>query len=414
MNPRIIIFFLLTGSYLGFYLAFPIFPTLFLNENFAFFSKTSSLGMGNILLGFTYAFYYIGSFIGTPIIGSLSDKYGRKKILASTFFICGLMYLLSGLSLKFSSLPLLILLRFFTGFFDGCYSLAYSTLISLEKKEAIKTNHLEFWSTIFINAGWIAGSYIGWNLIGATNLSLWNLSFSFFGSSLVYTICFLLIILFYKEDSTFKFNDQNKKINFLRILNIFKKSQLTPIFISNSTFYAATFIFTSYIPVFLMNKHKLDASSIATIESFLSISYCFAPFTYWIYSKHFCRKKIMLISSLGTFLSLILFMIFQFKSHFWIFIFSISYFSALGFSFSSFLVADHSPENEHGEALGISQSLFTFIEASMSLFIGLLAALWIYLPLLLSLLFAFVSSVWIMAKLLDHPIYRRLTSYLQK
>jgi MFS family permease len=414
MNPRIIIFFLLTGSYLGFYLAFPIFPTLFLNENFAFFTRTSSLGLGNIILGFTYACYYIGSFLGTPIIGSLSDKYGRKKILASTFFICGIMYLLSGLSLKLSNLPLLVVLRFFTGFFDGCYSLAYSTLLSLEKKEKLKTNHLEFWSSIFINLGWITGSYVGWNLIGATNLNLSNLSFSFFGSSLIYTLCFLLIVLFYKEDSNLELTNLNKKINFLRILNVFKKSGLTPIFISNSTFYAASFIFTSYIPIFLMNRHKLEACSIATIESFLSISYCFAPFTYWIYSKRFCRKKIMLISSLGTFLSLILFMLFQFKSQFWVFIFLISYFSALGFSFSSFLVADHSPEDEYGEALGISQSLFTFIEAFMSLFIGLLAAAWIYLPIILSLFFAFISSVWILAKLLDHPIYRRLTSYLQK
>jgi MFS family permease len=403
------------GSYIGFYLAFPIFPTIFLNPSFDFLSPTTSISTRNILLGITYASYYSGSFLGTPIIGSLSDRWGRKKVLSSTFLICGLMYLLSGISLNYSGLPMLIILRFLTGFFDGCYSLAYSTLITLEKNESRKTSNLEFWSTIFINTGWILGSYVGWNLITLTSITKKSLGYSFFASSLVYTLCFMVIHIFYKETSSprHKIRD-NKKMPFFRIHKIFEKNSLTPIFISNTTFYAATFTFTSYIPLFLMNKYRFQTTLIGTVETFLSISYCFAPFTYWIYLKWFCRKQIMLISSLGTFLSLALFLLFHLQGHFWIYIFLISYFSALGFSFSFFLVADHCPENEHGEALGIGQSLFTFIDASMSLIIGLLAALWVYLPIFLSLIFSVISTLWILTKVLNYPIYRRLTLFLQK
>ncbi len=396
MKERLIIFLLLMGSYLGFYLAFPLFPTIFLNSNYHFLPAQTTPAMRSILLGLTYATYYLGAFFGTPLIGKLSDRFGKRKILYLTFLAVGLMYLFSAFAIQFSSLSLLLALRFFTGFFDGCYSLAYSTLIGSDNKP----NNLEFWSTIAINIGWILGSFIGWNLIAYPTISFKYLSFPLTAAATIYLLCFLLIF-FYFKGPPIKKNFANS--TFFSSLTSFKYASLRPILISNTSFYAATFIFTSYIPIFLMKQYQFEPAILGTVESYLCMSYCFAPFTYWLYSKYCSRSQVMCISALGAALSLSLLMLITFHGSLWLFLFMTSYFSALGFSFSAFLVTDHSPSEEHGAVLGVSQALFILIEALVSFLCGLAAALWLYLPLVAAVLCSLFSAAWIFYKLLYRP-----------
>ena len=400
MQQRLIIFFLLMGSYLGFYLAFPLFPTIFLNTTYDFLPSHYSPALRNILLGSAYATYYLGAFFGTPLIGKLSDNFGKKPVLAATFFMVGLMYLLSAFAIQFSSLALLLCLRFFTGFFDGCYSLAYATLIGSNDK----LKNLEFWTTIFINTGWIIGSFVGWNLMAYPSISLHFLMLPFIASAFIYLTCFFIIFFYFTAPP----KQSHPKAPFFSAITTFNRTSLTPILISNTSFYAATFIFTSYIPLFLMKQYHLEPAVLGTVESYLSISYCFAPFTYWLYSKYCTRKEIMCISALGTAVSLTLLMLISFQGSLWIFLFMTSYFGALGFSFSTFLVTDHSPIEHHGEALGISQSLFILIEAIVSFLCGLCAALWLYLPLVVAVACSLFSALWIVSRLLLRPFTKPL------
>lgn len=391
------------GSYIGFYFAFPLFPTIFLNPDYPFLPAYYSTGLRSILLGTTYATYYLGAFIGTPIIGKISDTYGKKLVMSATFLLVGLMYLLSAFAIQFSSLSLLFLVRFFTGFFDGCYSLAYSTLISMNKHAKDKMKHLEFWSTMVINAGWIIGSYIGWNLVVSPTLSFFHLSIPFTAAASVYLSCCLVIFFYFQGPPTqnpTKFVFERKL--FCLGLNSFKHVSLRPILISNTTFYAAIFTFSSYIPIFLMRHYHLEPSTMGTIESFLSFSYCVAPFTFWLYLKYYSRKQVMGISAFGTAITLVLFMLLPFKGSTWFFLFIISHFNALGYSFSAFLVTDHAPSDKHGEALGVSQALFILIEASVSFLCGIFAALWIYLPLVVAVLCALFSASWVFKCLLPN------------
>ena len=152
-----------------------------------------------------------------------------------------------------------------------------------------------------------------------------------------------------------------------------------------------------------MKEYQFEPAILAKVESCLCLSYCFAPFTYWVYSKYCNRKQVMCISALGTALSLTFLMLITFHGSLWIFLFMTSYFSALGFSFSAFLVTDHSPTEDHGVALGVSQALFILIEALVSFLCGLAAALWLYLPLLAAVLLSLFSAAWVFYKLLYRP-----------
>ena len=407
MKDRLIIFCILMGSYLGFYFAFPLFPTIFLNSNYHFLPEHYSMGTRSILLGLTYTTYYVGAFIGTPLIGKFSDAFGKKRILSITFLLVGLMYLLSAFAIQFSSLTLLLIIRFFTGFFDSCYSLAYSTLMSMEKNSETKLPNLEFWTTLVINSGWIIGSFIGWNLISHPSLSIASLSIPFLAASTIYLACFLLISIYFTGPPRKLMTKLVFDIApFFSALTSFKHASLRPVLISNSSLYAATFIFTSYIPLYLMKQYNFEPATLGTVEIYLSCSYCFAPFTYWFYLKYCSRKEVMGISALGTAISLLLLMTISFKGSLWVFLCMTSYFGALGFSFSAFLVSDSSPIDQQGEALGVSQALFILIEAAVSFLCGLFAAVWIYLPLIVAVGCSLFSAVWVFNRLLVRPFTR--------
>lgn len=415
MQQRVVILFVLMGSYLGFCLAFPLFPTLFLNENYNFLPKDCSLAMRNILLGLTYTTYYIGSFIGTPFIGKLSDHFGRKSILSVTLLLVALTYILSAFAIQFSSLAFLLFARFFTGFFDGSYSLAYTVLIDMDKSSNEKLNNIEFWTTMVSNGGWIAGSFIGWTLIANSSLSLTLLSIPFWIAFFIYFSCFLLVFFFLKESHPVSPSNFDLQENpFFSVLTSFKHSSLRPVLISNTTFYIATVIFAFYIPVFLMKEYHFEAQKLGTVESYLSISSCLAPFTYWLYSRYCSRKSTMCISAIGTAISLLLLLTLSFKGSLWFFLFLISYFSALGFSFSTFLVIDYSSSERRGETLGVNQALFVLIEAVASFLCGLFAAIWLCLPLLVAVACSLFSACWIFSRLLSPSNTRSLSLHLQK
>ena len=400
MKQRLVIFFVLMGSYFGFYLAFPLFPTIFLNESCRFISGDTSTAVRSILLGLTYTIYYIGGFIGMPLIGKFSDRIGRKPILLITLFASTLMYILSAFAIQFSSFTLLLFARFLTGFFESNYSLAYTILLETDKNSNEKLPNLEFWTTTVSNVGWILGSLIGWNLISISSLSLTLLSLPFWGACLLYFTCFLLVSSFFKEHKKPSYPKLEEKSSFFVILTSFKRSSLKPILISNMAFFAATSIIFFYTPIFLMKQHNFEPATLGTVDSCLSFSSCFAPFTYWLYSKYYSRKETMCISSFGIAISLLLLVVLPFKSSVWCALFLISYFTAIGFSFSTFLVTDYTPPEARGESLGVNQALFVLIEAVISFLCGLFAAVSFYLPLIIAILCALFSAGWIFYRLI--------------
>lgn len=111
-------------GFIGISIPYLIFPPLFLNPEYSILPSTCSDVNRALLLGVTLAAYPLGQFIGSPILGSLSDVFGRKKLLGLSLLVTAISTLLSGLAIGIQGVALLVVSRFFAGLMEGNIAIA--------------------------------------------------------------------------------------------------------------------------------------------------------------------------------------------------------------------------------------------------------------------------------------------------
>ena len=114
---------------IGVGLIFPILPELFMNNESGLIVGGSTWLSREVLYSISFALFPLSGIFGMPILGALSDKYGRSKII-----LCGLgmltsNYLLSVISVLIHNVWLFLLTRLLSGFLSGTYAVG-SALIS--------------------------------------------------------------------------------------------------------------------------------------------------------------------------------------------------------------------------------------------------------------------------------------------
>lgn len=168
-----ILFLTLFLDLVGFSIIFPMFPELakhylfydsesyLLNLLFGWIANFAAVGggsMNSIVLfgGALGALYAVLQFIFAPIWGSLSDRYGRKKILKITMYGMGISYLIWGFAGAFW---MLLLGRFIGGMMGGNLSVATAAVADVTDH----TNRSKgmAWVGIAFAMGFIFGPALG-------------------------------------------------------------------------------------------------------------------------------------------------------------------------------------------------------------------------------------------------------------
>lgn len=149
---------------IGLSLPYPVLTPLFIDapasslNQFAGLSATTSL---TILL----AIYPLGIFIGSSFIGAISDRYGRRSVLAKTLIICLIGYVVSAYALYQGNYLLLLLSRFFTGITEGNVSIARAIALDIGEDEHENSESGKVRAVSLINSsmflGWLLGPLIG-------------------------------------------------------------------------------------------------------------------------------------------------------------------------------------------------------------------------------------------------------------
>ncbi len=259
-------------GFLGISIPYLIFPALFLNVDYLIVPVAWGQTARSVFLGITLAAYPMGQFIGSPILGSLADDYGRKGLLSASLVIAAICNLLTGFAITWQNLALLILSRFLAGVMEGNIAIARAMATDLTTISRHKTFGR-------INAAASIAFLIG-PLLGGMMTDK-NLHPGFTLSTPFYAICTLFfflaalaaIILENSKKSRAQKQSFLKRINiYQRLLNLFDNKRLKFLLITSTCFTLAVDIFYEFGPVYLTLKWSLGPPQLIFYNAIL----CFA------------------------------------------------------------------------------------------------------------------------------------------
>jgi DHA1 family tetracycline resistance protein-like MFS transporter len=197
-KPSLLIIYLtIFIDFIGVGLVIPIFAPLFLSPTSTLFDSSVNLEVRSFILGLSLAVFPFFQFFGAPILGALSDKFGRKNILFLSILGTFLGYVLMVWGILQKDLYLIVLSRIIDGFTGGNISVATSAISDIsDPKDKVK--NFGILGALF-GVCFIIGPYLGGKLSDPSVSSMFNYSTPFLISAVLSFINLTLLALFFKE-----------------------------------------------------------------------------------------------------------------------------------------------------------------------------------------------------------------------
>jgi DHA1 family tetracycline resistance protein-like MFS transporter len=176
-------------TFVGFY-GYSLMITLFipmLMGNSGFLDPGTTAGRRSAVIGILLAIYPLGQFLGSPVVGALSDRYGRRRVLLVSLFVTIVAYVVISLGIEWRSLVLLAAGCLFGGLAESNIAIAQSAISDVAGPD--ERPRLFAWVYTSSSLGYIAGPvaggqlalYLGWSspfwlmvpVLGATLFWTW-------------------------------------------------------------------------------------------------------------------------------------------------------------------------------------------------------------------------------------------------
>lgn len=329
-------------------------------------------------------------FLSSPVLGSLSDKYGRKKILLLSLWGNALGFAISAIGVALNMLWLIILGRIIAGCTAGSLTIAQAAIIDTSAPEQ-KAARLG-WVGMANGIGFACGPAIGGLML---NKNIWqNIHYEFpfwFCVVLAALGAILVQICFY---DTFQGNNKQKIDVMIGVNNIVKA------FKKNTRFYCLMMlffmlgwnIFFNEIPLFLDERFFAHAAKIGYFLAYITIIFSFSMLV--------LLPKVVKIWKLESLIavSLILQVIFQFIfaiSHSWLFLWLsitplviVVPFAYIGIITEASNLTD---VNHQGEIMGVITSISAFTWGLGPVITGLLSKSYLTDPYYVSISVIFIA-----------------------
>ena len=136
MNRRIFpLYVVVFVGFLGYSLMIATFTPMILRNDNGMLPANSSLTERSLLLGVLLALYPLGQFLGSPVLGALSDRYGRRPILIASLSSTTILYVGIAAALVIRNLPLLMLACFLAGLSESNIVLAQGAIADTASRD---------------------------------------------------------------------------------------------------------------------------------------------------------------------------------------------------------------------------------------------------------------------------------------
>ena len=376
---------------IGLFMVVPIYAPLLLNPHDTMLAATISYHWRTVLIGSLVASYGVGQLLGGPILGELSDQFGRKKILLLGLVCLVVGNVLGAYSLIASQLWLLFVGRLLTGFASGNWSVIFAAVTDMAPEETRRNVYLGY-LTGAAAIGAIVGPLVGAYLSNPKIMSWFSYATPFFIMASIFVFNFLLVVITMRETNHFERRPLQLFTGVKNVIDCFKMPIINSMLIAFFFFSMSSESIFAGLPIFVVEKFNMSSSFIGNLIAVGSLVSVFSSF-------YLNRKLSTWLSTEKTLLINLIILCIAYVSFFipsnanGLF-FSYGLFGLsviLVWTYANALLTKHVAENVRGKVLGVNQSLCSLAIIVGPFLIGIGAAAHYNLPISISLISGLIS-----------------------
>ncbi len=375
-SPLWIIFCIIFLDLVGIGILFPILPQLLANPTSPHYLLPAgySVDQGYVLLGLLVASFPLAQFFSAPILGQLSDRYGRKPVLAISLFGTAVSYVLFAIAILRHDIPLLFFSRILDGITGGNISVAHASIADVTTPEN-RSKNFGLVGAAF-GLGFILGPFIGGKLADPTVVSWFNAATPFWFAAILALLNTIFVFFRFTETNMHRTTARltwNKSVK--DIINAVRMKQLRGLFLTGFLYQGGFAFFTSFFGVFLIYSFHFSEGNIGDFFAYIGI---------WIaitqaivtrnLAKYFSERAVLRVTLTATGLGALLFLL---PSDWrWMILIVPVFATVNGLSQSNFmgLLSRSADQKIQGEVLGINASLAALAQAIPPILSGFIAA----------------------------------------
>lgn len=357
MSPLLAVFITVFIDLLGVGIIIPIFVPLIVANTHGMMPAGTDKATLNIIYGLLAATFPFFQFFGAPILGTLADKYGRKKILQITLVGTLIGYILFALAIQYRILWLLFIARAIPGFMGGNISIVTAALADISKPEE-RAKNFGLIGMAF-GLGFILGPFLG-GLLASKDIY----RYFTYSTPLWFTALLTLLNIYYvakQFPETFKPSARGTVSLLTGINNIRKAIGMVNMRVILLTVFLQAFGFSFFMQfnqVFLNAKFHFEEKEIGLFFGYIGLWIAFTQGVIIRYvGKHFKAPQILRVSLLGLAITIVALLL---PNQWWMLLMVnpfIAIFQGLSQPNQTSIVSSMTPPENQGEMLGIQQSI---------------------------------------------------------
>ncbi len=373
-SPLAIVFAIVLIDVLGIGILIPVIPLLLTDPSYAYHLSNLTIKQGFVVLGLLTAIYPLMQFIATPILGQLSDRIGRRPVLAFSLLGTSFSYVVFAFAIITKNIPLLFASRALDGITGGNISVAQAAIADSTTPEK-RARSFGIIGAAF-GIGFVIGPFLGGKLSDPSVVSWFDATTPFWFAAALALANALAVFFFFEETLKQKTAGAMKfGQSLVNIWKAFSSKTLRKIFAVSFLFNAGFSFFTTFFGAYLIYRFNFAQGQIGDFFALVGICIAFTQaFVTGFMNKRFSAYAIIsgaLLVVSGTVLSYALV-----PTAGLLYLITLPQAMGMGLIMANLnaLISRSASPSEQGQMLGIAASVQALAQSIPPILAGVLAA----------------------------------------
>jgi MFS family permease len=341
-----------------------------------------------ILAGALLAMYPLGQFFGSPIIGALSDRFGRKPVLMLSLTMTSACYVGIASALQWHRLDLIFVMCFVCGLAESNIAIAQSVIADVTSSEE-RGKYFGF-SYVACSLGFVTGP-----LIGGLLVRHYGFAVPFWAVLGLLLATWVFIAMKFRETHQRAGSDSlGARRALTNLIHVFTDRPIRRLYLVNFLIYFGAYGYFRVILIYWVDEWNMPVDRSTMFYSYVSMACLLSNLLIMPKLPALMSMKTLTIGAalLGGML-LIVVLLPRVEWSTWLTVAPAGVVIVLGLSACAALLSSQVSAARQGSVMGNNQALQVGAESISAAIGGSLAALWIPLPMLTCAVTVIASGV---------------------